>query len=547
MTFARALACSWLALALLACADPDDGADDDAGDDIGEIDTPPESEAALRCAVASAPELAAISGTVGTVELGPCGHVTYHDDQSQGWLIEPDGTRSEFDHAANRVEFAPTGDLLAWETNLDGGLMLRDLLGGDERMVLDGGAADRFGFVPSFVDPQARGAWLWSCEQGVLEHHDPSASRVLAESVACGSVVASTGTPRLAFADQAGRVWLADLDANTQVGSVDLDYRGGDGGERDDSLWIDHDGEVVLHVAIEWQGDPDVDSSWPVELWSRVLDREGETILDEPTLTLRQAPRRGAPVFVLQQGTIRRLDAGAPSSVGSGLESAELAGSGELFYSTDADAVLAVELDLELPLTTIAEFTTPVELQPSSTAAMLGVEHHSEICILDDQGECDRILAALRLWDREAGLAPRVLLSSSPWNLEATLDDGSMLVIGAPVEAEGPTYEGEQPAPRVLWLDREGAIQAELPAGNGSLAIRQTFELTNDRVVFEYQAESGQGALMLARTSAPGFLSLAPDVDVALLQTWIDARAERAVFVAEQDGVNTLWFGALPE
>jgi hypothetical protein len=52
---------------------------------------------------------------------------------------------------------------------------------------------------------------------------------------------------------------------------------------------------------------------------------------------------------------------------------------------------------------------------------------------------------------------------------------------------------------------------------------------------------------MLARTDTAGFISVAPEVDVALLQAWIDARAERAVFVAEQDGAGTLWFGALPE
>ncbi len=549
MASARALLRSWLALALIGCADSGSISDDEVGEDTGDGDGEgPLPEVGLRCAAASAPELAAIGGFSGTLDprmFGPCGHLAYHDDQGQGWLIAPDGARSELEHLGYDLVFAPSGELMAWERDLDGGLTLRDLLGGGERVLDASGTTDAFGFVPRFAEPSF-GSWLWSCEDGLLERHDPDTSEMIAESVVCGSVVGSLGSPRIAYADQAGRVWIADLDSDEVIGSDDLEYAGYDGSKRDDTLWLDYEGAALLHVGVEWQGDPDVDSEWPVELWSRLVDHEGALLLDEPSLRLQQAPRRGAPVFVLDQGTIRRLDAGALSSVDAGLDSIALAGSGELFYTTEADAVLALELDATLPPTAIAELDTPVALRPSNQASRLALAHHSGICIVDALGECDRILLALRLWDRQAGLDPRRWLSTSPWNLVATLEEGDTLAIGAPVEAEGPTYAGEVPSPRVLWLDQEGVIQAELPAGNGGLAIRQSFELGQGRVLFEYQSELGKGELMLARSGSAGFSSLAPEVDVALLQALVDARAERVAFVAE-GSPSTLWFGALPQ
>jgi hypothetical protein len=540
MPRARVLACL-LAAASSGCADSN------ATDDGEQIEAVADHDAELRCPAAVSPALSVVGPILGGVALGPCGHLAYHDDQGQGWLLEPDGVRGELEHGGHLVEFAPTGDLLAWEHDLDGGLRLRDLIAGGERAIHEGGSVDGFAFVPSFADPD-RGAWLWSCEQGVLERHELTTSELVAESVICRSVVGSSGSPRLAFADADGRVWLADLDTGALVGSDDLAFVGHDGSKRDDTLWIDHDGELIIHVAIEWQGDDDVDSEWPIELWARVLDRQGTTVLDASSgLASRQAPHRGAPVFVFQQGEILRFDAGAPSSVDVALDSAVLAESGELFLTTENDEVLVVESTVDEPLTSIGEFGTPVELTPSRSGNNLALEHQSEICIVDEQGECDRILMALRAWSRESGLASSELLSSSPWNLEATLDDGSMLVVGAPVEAAGPTYMGEQPPPRILLLDREGMIQAELPAGNGDLAIRQTFTLADDRVLFEYQPESGIGELVLAQTGG-SFVSLNPlgmGVDVALLQSWVDARAQRVAFVSEHEDGGTLWYGGL--
>jgi hypothetical protein len=528
------------ALAAFGCAEL---AATDAGGDDEMVEPVPDHDAELRCPAAVAPPLAKVGPILGSVVLGACGHLAYHDDNGHGYLIEPDGVRGELEHASHRIEFAPTGDLLAWESEPDGGLRLRDLVAGSERAIHEEGV-DSFAFVPSFSDPD-RGGWLWSCQLGVLERHDPTGSELVAESVVCASVVGSSGSPRLGFADGDGRVWLADLDTGVVVGSDDLEFVGHDGSKRDDTLWIDHDGELIVHVAIEWQGDDDVDSEWPIELWARVLDRQGATVLDAASgLAQRQAPHRGAPVFVFQQGQITRFDAGAPSSVDVASDSATLAESGELFVTTPTDEVLVVESSVDEPLTSVGGFGTPVELQPSRSGDTLAIEHHSEICIIDARGECDRILLALRAWSRDAGLAPIELLSSSPWNLEATLDDGSMLVVGAPVQADGPTYMGEQPPPRVLLLDREGAIQAEMPAGNGDLAIRQTFTLADDRVLFEYQSESGIGSLIHAASGGP-FSSLVAEADVALLQSWVDVRAQRVAFVGEEPAGDQLWYGGL--
>jgi hypothetical protein len=541
------------ALALSACADAE------ATDGGDELPSPPEQDAELRCPATTAPPLTAVGPVLGSVELGPCGHLAYQDDQGQGWLIDPDATREQLDYDSHGVEFAPTGDLLAWLSDSDGSLKLRDLLGGSERLV--SADADRFGFVPSFAgrapgsgrgrsaetsfaDP-ARGAWLWSCEQGRLERHDLAGSELVAESVLCASVVASSGSARLGFADSDGRVWLADLDEDALVGSDDLEFEGHEPEGRDDALWIDHDGVVLIHHAIEWQTEPDSDASFAIELWARVIDRHGEVILDPGAgLTARQSPRRGAPVFVFRQGEVLRFDAGDPSTVDVDPEFGELAESGELFFTTATDTVLALERSAEQPPLTIGSFHVPVELEASPDAAALAIEHQSQICIVDEQGDCGRVLMALRVWTREAGLDPRERFSSFPWEVAATLDDGSMLVVGAPVEAEGSTYEGEQPTPRALLLDLDGEIQAELPAGNGDLAIRQSFTIADDRVLFEYQGESGIGELVLAGVDI-GFVSLVAGVDVALLRSWVNTRADRVAFVSEQAGADTLWYGGL--
>ena len=543
MPRARVLACQVLILALAASACADSDATDGGHADEGDIGGPvSEQDLELRCGAAVAPALSSKGPIIGSATMGPCGHVAYHDDQDHGWLVAPDGEPSEFEH--ERARFAPTGDLVAWERDLEGQLSLRDLLSGSERVIQEEGFADGFGFVPSFSD-SARGAWLWSCEQGVLEQHEVSGGEVIAESIDCRSVVGSTGSPRLAFADTDGHVWLADLDNGALVESEDLEHVAHDGSPRDDTLWIDHDGELVVHVAIEWQGDDDADSEWPVELWARVLDRAGTQVFEASSgLALRQAPRRGAPVFVFRQGEIVRFDAGAPSSVDASIDMSEVAGSGELFLATPSDEVFVLEREVGEPLTSVGTFGTPVELQPSRGGDQLAVEHHSEICIVDEQSDCDRILLALRRWSREGGLASGELLSTSPWSLEATLDDGSVLVIGAPVEAEGPTYTGEQPTPRVLLLDAEGEILSEMPAANGDLAIRQTFMFEDGRVLFEYQSESGVGDLVMILPGV-GFTSLVAGIDVALLQTWVDARGQRVAFVGALDGVDRLFYGAI--
>src|SRR5690606_15970905 len=131
-------------------------------------------------------------------------------------------------------------------------------------------------------------------------------------------------------------------------------------------------------------------------------------------------------------------------------------------------------------LTSIGQLDTPVEIRPSRSGNAAAIEHHSDTCIIDAQGECDRIVLALRRWTRDAGLDDMVLYSTTPWELLATLDDGRMLVIGAPVEIDGPTYAGEQPEPRVLLLAADGEIEREWPASKGGLSVRQAFVLGPD-------------------------------------------------------------------
>ncbi|HVI04294.1 MAG TPA: hypothetical protein VM869_36650 [Enhygromyxa sp.] len=530
-----------LMLFVSACGDStvSGGGDDGEQDDVPSV---PDHDAELRCPATGELALQTLGQVVGGAVIGPCGHVAYHDDQGQGWLVAPDASQVELDH--EQLAFAPTGDLLAWSPALDGGLRLRELLSGSERELIASGNVDDFGFVPSFADPD-RSAWLWTCEQGLLERHDLDASEPVAESVVCGSVVGSSGSPRIVYADQDGRVWMADLDADVQIATEDAEFVGYDGSKRDDTLWIDHDGELLTHVAIEWQGDDDSDSEWQVELWARVFDRHGEAVLDSPDdgLAWRQAPRRGAPVFVFDDGQALRFDAGVPSSVASALSRTQLAESGELFFSNESDELLIAERTTA-PLTSVGQLHTPVEIRPSRSGTVAAIEHHSDTCVVDAQGECDRIVLALRRWTRDAGLDELVLYSTTPWELLATLDDGRMLVIGAPVEIDGPTYSGEQPEPRVLLLSDEGEIEAEWPASNGGLSVRQVFVLGPDRVLFEYRDQLGGGSLVVAggQFDQVGL----GNADVLLLQAWVDARGQRVAFVSEHADGAALNYGSVP-
>lgn len=521
-----------------ACADSTADGGDEQGDELPSV---PDHDLELRCPATGELELHSLGPVRGSARIGPCGHVVYQDDQDQGWLVAPDGSRSELAHG--QIGFAPTGDLLAWSPALDGGLRLRELLGGSERELVASGTVDRFGFVPSFVAPE-RSAWLWTCEQGLLERHDLVTSELVAEAVVCGSVIGSSGSPRLAYADRDGGVWLADLDADRQIATDDLDFAGHDGSARDDQLWIDHDGQLLTHVAIEWRGDDDTDSEWPVDLWARVLDGRGELVLDNPdSLAWRQAPRRGSPVFVFDDGQVLRFDAGAPSSVAAGLAFSQLAGSGSLFFATEGGALQLAERSPDASLITIGQLDTPTEIAPSQTGDLAAIEHHSDTCIVDEQGQCDRIVFSLRRWTKAGGLDPQVLHSATPWQLLAMLDDGRMLVTGAPVEIDGPTYDGEQPQPRVLVLAADGEIDAEWPASNGLLAVRQVFVLGPDRVLFELHDESGHGSLELVGPSSQVTLG---DLDVVLLEAWVDARGERVAFVSEDAGERSLNYGSIP-
>lgn len=534
-----------LVLGSLACGEAGSTSDDEGGEG-GEVALP-DGDAALRCpASGEAPPLASLGAIIGDAVLGPCGHAAYHDDQGGGWLVAPDGTRTALEHEVWRLQFAPSGELLVFERDASA-LVIRELLAGSERVVASGGSMDAFGFVPSFVAPEQRGSWLWSCEQGSLVRHDAATSELVASEVVCGSVVGSSGSPRLAFADLEGRVHRLDLDSGVSLASEDLDWVGQDGSKRDDSLWIDHDGELIVHAAIEWMGDPDVDSEWPIDLWARVIDGEGEIVLERASgVAARQAARRGAPLFILDDGTIVRFDAGAPSSVDVELDAAELADSGELFVESTTGTLVVLERD-ELEPLALAQFDTPIGMQPSSHADALSLAHQTDICILDALAECDRIVIAVRGWQRGVAEPSAVLVhSSSPVQLEATLDDGTMLIVAAPVTVEGNVYAGELPPPSLLWIDAAGGVLAERSAPSGDLAIRQTFVLPGDRVLAEFQGESGQGELLLARAGTGGFVSLAPEQDVALLRAWVAPDAERVAFVSESHAGTELWFGALP-
>jgi hypothetical protein len=541
---ARAPLLTALVLVATACADSITTADGEGVDDP--LPTLPENDAELRCPATAADVYEYFVPIVGAVAMGPCGHAAYHDDQGNGWLIAPDASRTEFEYEANSIEYAPTGDLIAWAPTLDGGVRLRDLLGGSERELVESGTVDEFGFVPSFSEPD-RSAWLWTCEQGVLERHDLLGSTVVAESVACGSVAGSSGSPRLVYADQDGRVWLADLDGGVQIGGDDLEFVGSDSSsKRDDTLWIDHDGELLVHVAIEWQGDDDIDSEWPVELWARALDRRGQTVFEttDGGFAWQQASRRGAPVFVFHDGELWRFDAGASSSVASGLSRAELAASGELFFATETDELFVAEHSADAPLGSLGQLDVPVELRASRNGTVVAIEHQSDICIVDAQGECEQILLALRRWTRDSGLDDHVLYSTSPWELLATLDDGSMLVIGAPVEVDGPTYDGEQPQPRVMLLSSQGEIEADHPAHHGAQSVRQTFVLAADRLLFESRNEWDSTSLTIAGDDSFPFLGVGNQTIVPM-QVWVDARGSRFAYASEHVDTSALNYGTL--
>jgi hypothetical protein len=174
---------------------------------------------------------------------------------------------------------------------------------------------------------------------------------------------------------------------------------------------------------------------------------------------------------------------------------------------------------------------------------VVAIEHHSDVCILDDLGECNRIVLALRRWTRASGLDDWALYSTTPWELLATLDDGRMLVIGSPVEIDGPTYTGEQPEPRVLLLSEAGEIQAELPALHGGLTVRQVFVLAADRVLFHHRNEWDYGSMLVA--GVLGIVGMG-NQNVVSMKAWVDGRGTRVAFVVENSSGHRLNYGVPP-
>lgn len=494
-----------------------------------------EVEARSHCADFEGAALAKIADPAAVDEVGACGHLVYRLDD-QMWLHPPGGEAEAIEAVYGAVRFAPTGHLLAFERG-DDQLELRDLRAGTS-VLLPGVAS--FGFAPA---PDAdHGADLWTCADEILELAGPEASAEIAEGVDCASVVASSGSPRLAYADTAGRLWLADLEDPMAWGTDDSEYLSGradeQGRDRDDRLWIDHDGRLMVHDLFYWEpfepgeGDADIE----VAIGTRVLFA-GELVDSWDELHGHsQAPVRGAPTIVRGGGLLRAyVGAEVEEHAGefSGLAADELG----RVYSREGEAVVRITGAGELE--TLVSAPGLFDLRPSPSGAAIGLRVFTDDCLLDAQGECDRTLSSPRIWREGEGLLAAEL--PGLWTLLATTDAGYMVVQGRALAA-GPTPEPMPPESLVL-LDPELDIVASWPvAGYGF--TRQTLELDDGRLILELHDDTA-GGLLLVDPEAESLELVPGSVGVDHNQAWLDASGRQLSFLTRSVPDAGLFAGVL--
>lgn len=486
-----------------------------------------------------------LAAEVGAVRASACGDLVYAAGDARFWYRPGEGAVT-IDAEVWSTRFAPTGHMFAFERELEDGLVLADTRTGE---LTELPRASSFGLVAA--PGTDHGADLWTCRDGVLALDGPVAAAALAEGVACPSVVGSSGSPRVVFADDEGAVFAADLE-QLEVWPIEgADYeRGGfddDGFETDDWLWIDHDGRVVAHQKAVWESDEDSDSDWRVVEGMAVhVDgelRDSWTGVGVPQ-TIDQVARRGAPVVVRPSGGLVVYVDGEAHDLGVGrsLDRMDLAADGRVLILDEVSREL-LRLDLDedggAALDSVASGVEAFEIiaaDDGSSAALVDV--HPD-CVADFDA-CVDGHKTIRLWREDGGLA-----ATTPepglWELVAVTDAGAVLAVDEGIgDADSRLVLFDASLePRATWTI----------ASSGAVVPRTTETLGDGRVLAEIRA-GGQGWLVVADPEAPAgerLVELSTGGSVASELVFLDA-SERALAFVEEDAaaLDHLLAGAMP-
>lgn len=312
------LRCTALVIALAGCGQLESGSDEDglptpstsegdeAGDDaVDETDHPldlpqeppppvdpsvplePDVDLEVWCNDTDAPPPFDYVAYGRDVAHGPCGHVAYVSYLGAG-LIHPDGSLEVLPGAVTTATFSRTGHLLARQELEGGDVTIRDLRDDSELVV---GPATHYGFVPS-SDPSV-GDRMWLCSEAGLRLSDFEGETALVGTVACETVIAAAGAPRLLLSDalEDGRLHVVDTETGqswpTDVADYSHDPLGSHG-----HLDLSYDGRLGAHRT----------DSGPA---TRMIDLGTGAVLDACDRSqILAAPNLDAPLFYTCAGTL---------------------------------------------------------------------------------------------------------------------------------------------------------------------------------------------------------------------------------------------------
>lgn len=496
-------------------------------------------DAQAYCPQVDAGPLEVIAEGVGAIRSGACGDLIYAVGEQAFWYRPGIGS-VEIDAQIWTTRFAPSGHLLSWERATGKGLILADTRTG---ALTELGEVQTHGLVPA--PGSEHGADLWICGDGELELAGPVESGILATGVDCESVVSSSGSPRVAYADSEGAVYFGDLEQLETWAVEDDDYRHQrvvDGLYRDDWLSLDHDGRVIAHQLAHWEGDEDVDADWRVIDGMRVF-ADGEARANwsgsGSPYDVSQQPRRAAPVLFRAEGGLTAIADGQRHDHGGPLGSMDLDargrasmlnGEGGTLFRTSADAS---------SLDALVELDDGLGVEVSASGEWIVVEHLNPDCV-DDPEACEGGHTSLSLWHEGEGLSAEQVQGYG-WDHVAVTDAGFLVTVATNHDTH--TVD-------LLVFDGQLALHANASVG-GPGYVRSVVVLADGRVLVEVYSTVGRGRLFLVDPSAAAGerITVVPEAEAIANQlVFVGASQETLAFAVESEdaGPHRLFAGAMP-
>ena len=352
----------------------------------------------------------------------------------------------------------------------------------------------------------------------------------------------------MVYADEAGAVFVADLESLEVWALDDFDYQNGSPNElgfpTDDALWIDHDGRVVLHHEIYWEEDPDADADYQVIDGMRVfVDAElREDWGDEAPFTIVQTARRSAPVLLRPGGRLAAFIDGVEYTPGAGAMLSDMsldARGWPVFADSVSDTIVRLS-DGGASLETLAEGVPLTELMVSEDGAWIAHVRFHPDCVNDPEG-CGSGGRTLQLWHEGEGLLP-TLAAEADWELVAPTDSGHLVAL-----ANGTAGAGDE----LVLFDATLATLATLAtwplAPMNTVRVRTTVALDDGRVLVELSSLMGTLVLVDPLAAAGAHISeVEASAGVEPNRVFTSASEQSLAFVTNDGDSRRLIAGSMP-